>query len=38
MAVTDGLDVRVGDVIRFIPNYSALLAAFTSDYVEKVVI
>jgi predicted amino acid racemase len=38
LAVTGGMDVKVGDVVRFIPNYSALLASFTSDYVEKVVI
>ena len=38
LAATGGMDVKVGDVVRFIPNYSALLAAFTSDYVEKVVI
>jgi predicted amino acid racemase len=38
LAAADGVDVKVGDIIRFIPNYSALLAVFTSNYVEKVVI
>lgn len=28
-------DIRVGDEIAFAPNYSALLAAMTSEYVEK---
>jgi predicted amino acid racemase len=28
-------DIRVGDEIVFAPNYSALLAAMTSEYVEK---
>lgn len=28
-------DIRVGDEITFAPNYSALLAAMTSEYVEK---
>jgi predicted amino acid racemase len=30
-------ELRVGDVIGFSVNYSALLAAMTSEYVEKVV-
>lgn len=38
LAARDGIELEVGDIIRFIPNYGALLAAFTSEYVEKVVI
>jgi len=30
-----GGDIRVGDEVAFAPNYSALLAAMTSGYVEK---
>lgn len=30
--------VKVGDEIRFYPNYGALLAAFTSGYVHKMVV
>jgi ornithine racemase len=34
--VTEAVDaLRVGDEIAFSPNYSALLAAMTSQYVEK---
>ena len=27
---------KVGEIVRFRPNYTALLRAFTSEYVEKV--
>ncbi len=30
--------IRVGDELTFSPNYSALLSAMTSDYVQKVVL
>lgn len=30
--------VRVGDELAFIPNYSALLSAMTSAYVEKIIL
>lgn len=33
--VTDAAALRVGDELAFIPNYSALLAAMTSEYVQK---
>ncbi len=26
---------RIGDELSFVPNYSALLAAMTSEYVKK---
>jgi predicted amino acid racemase len=28
-------DLRIGDTLKFIPNYSALLRAYTSSYVKK---
>lgn len=30
-----GLDLAVGDTVRFLPNYEALLGLMTSPYVEK---
>ena len=27
--------IRVGDELTFVPNYSALLAVMTSEYVQK---
>ena len=35
---TVGKTIRVGDELAFSPNYSALLTAMTSNYVEKIVL
>jgi predicted amino acid racemase len=31
-------NLKVGDTLKFMLSYSALLAAFTSEYVEKIYI